>query len=139
VVQGYYINSFILKHKKVKTLQCLLVALSIWSTFAEAQDAKRQLRDFTPKYTIDTFLLTGEPASMKRRVIEMLQVKGIRSAFWDDGSNIATVQYDSKLLKLSFIKILFTMNDKIPEQIKVKEEGNNALVIYNIVQNIYPK
>lgn len=119
----------------MKTLQCLLATLLVLSTQSQAQDAKRQLRDFTPKYTIDTFHVAGESSSLKRRVIQMLQVKGIRSAFWDNESGIATVQYDNKLIKLSLIKKLFTSNQNIPEQYKVQQLFNNTFLISGIFPN----
>ena len=119
----------------MKTLQCLLAALLVLSTQSQAQDAKRQLRDFTPKYTIDTFHVAGESSSLKRRVIQMLQVNGIRSAFWDNESRIATVQYDNKLIRLSLIKKLFTSNKDIPEQYKAQQLLENTLILSGILQN----
>lgn len=119
----------------MKTLQCLFAALFVLSTQSQAQDAKRQLRDFTPKYTIDTFHVAGESSSLKRRVIQMLQVNGIRSAFWDNESSITTVQYDNKLIKLSLIKKLFTSNKNIPEQYKVQQLTNNTFLISGLFPN----
>jgi hypothetical protein len=119
----------------VKTLQCLLASLLVLSTQSQAQDAKRQLRDFSPKYTIDTFHVAGESSSLKRKVIQMLLVNGIRSAFWDNESGIATVQYDNKLIKLPMIKKLFTSNKNIPEQYKVQQLSGNTLLISGILPN----
>lgn len=53
-----------------------------------AQDAKLHLRDFTPRYNIDSFLVDGEPSATKRKVINLQEVKGIKSAYWDEDSHL---------------------------------------------------
>lgn len=80
------------------------------TTFAYGQDAKAQLRDFTPKYSIDTFSINGETNYLKRRVIQFQNSSGIRSAYWDDASNVMTVQYSNKLVQLASIKNFFFNN-----------------------------
>ena len=65
----------------------------------------------------------------------MLQVNGIRSAFWDNESGVATVQYDNKLIRLSLIKKLFTSNKDIPKQYKAQQLLENTLILSGILQN----
>jgi hypothetical protein len=43
----------------VKTLKCLIVGMMTISSLAQAQETKILLRDFTPRYTIDTLLIEG--------------------------------------------------------------------------------
>lgn len=83
------------------------------STLAQGQEAKRSLRDFTPKYTIDTFELKGRESELRRRVIHLQQTEGIKSAYWDNESSILTVQYNSKLIELSAIKSFFFSNQSL--------------------------
>lgn len=85
----------------------LLFALLILSTFARAQESKLRLRDFTPKYKTDTFSLKGNPAFVIKNVIASHQVKGIKSAFWDEASGLLTVQYDHQLIPHSSVRALF--------------------------------
>lgn len=77
------------------------------------QDAKLRLRDFTPTYVIDTFYLDGEPTYLKRRVIMIQQAEGIKSAYWDENSNVLTVQYNNKLVTLTVIKRFFVNNQPL--------------------------
>lgn len=65
----------------------------------------------------------------------MLQVNGIKSAFWDEESSIATIQYDNKLIKFSLIKKLFTSSNKIPDQYKVQLQPGNTFLISGILPN----
>lgn len=109
-----------------KYLLIALVAMAL-SAIAEAQDAKLHLRDFTPKYKIDTFQVKGETSSFKRRVIDAIKTKGIKSAYWDVNVAILTVQYNEKLISLSSIKSLFASEMLLPEKLKRKEEMYNAL------------
>lgn len=83
-----------------------VLALTVTSHI-HAQDAKLRLRDFTPKYRIDIFLVKGEPTVIKRKVIDAVEIKGIKSAFWEEDSRLLTVQYDSKLISLDKIKTAF--------------------------------
>lgn len=94
----------------MKTLILSIAIITAMTTIAFGQDAKAHLRDFTPKYTIDTLQLNGEASYLKRRVILFQKAEGVRSAYWDDDSNILTVQYDNKLVQLSAIKNFFLKN-----------------------------
>jgi hypothetical protein len=88
----------------------LIASLMAMVFVAHGQESKLHLRDFTPKYIIDTFKLQGDPISLKRRVIIFQQAEGIKSAFWDSDSHLLTVQYNNKLIKLSSIKYFFVDN-----------------------------
>ena len=81
------------------------------TTITYGQGAKAQLRDFTPKYSIDTFSINGEASYLKRRIIQFQNAAGIRSAYWDDAANMMTVQYNNKLVQLNAIKNFF-FNDQ---------------------------
>lgn len=97
----------------MKTLILIIALIPAITTFAYGQDAKAQLRDFTPKYTIDTFSINGETSYLKRRVIQFQNSAGIRSAYWDDASNVMTVQYNNKLVQLASIKNFFFNNQPL--------------------------
>jgi hypothetical protein len=97
--------SKIIEMKTVK--YWLSVAAILASTLGQAQDAKIHLSDFRPRFKIDTFQVKGENISLRRRVIDALQIKGIKSAFWDDASNLLIVQYERNIIQLSSIKAFF--------------------------------
>jgi hypothetical protein len=91
----------------VKTLILLVAITTAITTIARGQNAKEHLRDFTAKYTVDTFQVNGEASYLKRRVILFQKAEGVKSAYWDDDSNVLTVQYDDRLVQLSAIKNFF--------------------------------
>jgi hypothetical protein len=91
----------------MKPFNFMLVALLGIATIARAQEGKLHLRDFTPKYTIDTFQVRGESASLKRSIIQTLRREGIKSAYWDEASALLTVQYNQQIISLSSIKAWF--------------------------------
>lgn len=100
---------------KQRLLLLTAVLVLTVTTHIHAQDAKLRLRDFTPKYRIDTFQVNGEPTVIKRKVIDAVEIKGIKSAFWQEDSRFLTVQYDSKIISLDKIKTVFAHqleNDK---------------------------
>ena len=98
------------------------------TTIAYGQDAKAHLRDFTPKYSIDTFSINGETNYLKRRVIQFQNAAGIRSAYWDDASSIMTVQYNNKLVQLNAIKYFFSKNQLLTNT--QQEQKKNLRVIF---------
>ena len=77
---------------------------------AHGQEAKLHLRDFTPKYLIDTFELKGDSILLKRRSLQFQLEEGIKSAFWDSDSHLLTVQYNNKLIQVWSIKYYFFSN-----------------------------
>jgi hypothetical protein len=97
----------------VKTLILLVAMTTAVTTIARGQNAKEHLRDFTPKYTIDTFQINGEASYLKRRVILFQKAEGIISAYWDDDSNVLTVQYNGRLVQPPAIKNFFSNNQPI--------------------------
>ncbi|GAC1425343.1 MAG: hypothetical protein NVS1B13_20400 [Flavisolibacter sp.] len=92
---------------------------------AAAQSHKSHLRDFKPVFIIDTFKLNGKPREMKDLVMNIHQVKGVKSAFWDEDSKILTVQYLSREIRLSAIKAFFA--DKIIAAFQAKQIHNVLL------------
>lgn len=97
----------------MKKLIILITSFMAIVFVARGQEAKLHLRDFTPKYIIDTFELKGDPVLLKRRVIIFQQAEGIKSAFWDSESHLLTVQYNNKLIRLSSIKDFFLNNQSL--------------------------
>jgi hypothetical protein len=91
----------------VKPYNFLLAVLLAVTTAARGQEAKLHLRDFTPRYMIDTLLVKGEPSPLKRLVIKLLQVRGIKSAYLEEGSGLLTVQYNDNLIQLASIRAYF--------------------------------
>ena len=98
------------------------------STIVFGQEAKIHLRDFTPKYKIDTFQLQGNPHVIKNRVIKAQQIDGVKSSFWDDASNTITVQYNHRLIPLDRIKDFFNGNPVSQNLIMNKQELKFVLV-----------
>ena len=98
------------------------------TTIGYGQGAKAQLRDFTPKYSIDTFSINGETSYLKKRVIQFQNAAGIRSAYWDDASRIMTVQYNNKLVQLNSIKNFFFNNQPLTNT--QQEQKKNLRVIF---------
>lgn len=82
-----------------------MVVIAALSTYG--QDAKHRAREFTPKYNTDTFLLNGSPSFIKRKVIRAQELKGIKSAFWDEQSHLLTIQYEQSLIGINKVKALF--------------------------------
>lgn len=83
------------------------------ASFAHGQEAKIHLREFTPRYVIEMLPVTGDAFLLKRRVIDFLQTEGVRAAYWDEASNILTVQYDNKLIQLPTIRSFFLSNQPL--------------------------
>jgi periplasmic mercuric ion binding protein len=79
--------------KQVKIMLVMAFALVI-STVTNAQDAKRNLRNFEPKPKSATFKVYGKCGMCKHRIENALKINGIRSANWDVDSKILAVQYD---------------------------------------------
>lgn len=78
--------------KAIKILMaCAITILSF--TFANAQDAKANLRNFEPKAKTVTFKVYGECAMCKHRIESALKINGIKSATWNVDSKSLTVQY----------------------------------------------
>lgn len=121
----------------MKTLILSIAIITAMTTIAFGQDAKAHLRDFTPKYTIDTLQLNGEASYLKRRVILFQKAEGVRSAYWDDDSNILTVQYDDKLVQLSAIKNFFLKNQSFSVLQQEQRQRINPVFVYLI--NPYSK
>ena len=92
------------------------------------QEAKIHLRDFTPKYKIDTFQIQGNPHVIKNRVIKAQDINGVKSSFWDDASNTLTVQYNNRLIPLDQIKDFFNGNPVSQKLMLNKQELKFALV-----------
>ena len=120
----------------MKTFHYVLALLMLLSTMAEAQDAKLHLRDFRPKYIIDTFQLVGNTSVVKRRVIDLQQAEGIKSAYWDETSSIATVQYNHNIIQLSAIKDFFLNNQPL-KMIKQRQKLLTKLVFSNSTIDTY--
>ena len=99
---------------------------------AYGQQTKYHLRDFSPKYSMDTFTLDGDPSFLIRRVIAFQRTGSIKSAFWDEDSHILTVQYDNKVICLAQIKDWFHCR-KHPLQNDMfnRESLDNLPIYYN--------
>jgi len=107
----------------VKIFKHFAIVTMVISTIAQGQEAKNNLRNFTPKYAIDSFQLKGNASQLKRRVIDIQQNEGIRSAYWDDESSVLTVQYNDRLVELSAIKNFFLNHEYLVQTNKVEIDG----------------
>lgn len=70
---------------------------------AFTQDAKRHLRDFRPRFIITSFKVYGKCDSCTLRILSAVNVKGVKSAYWQKQEQQLTVQYDAKKIKLDRI------------------------------------
>lgn len=103
------------------------------SSLAQGQESKIHLRDFTPRYTIDTLQIEGNASNLKRRVIAIQQTEAVRSAYWDADTKILTVQYNSKLVQLSAIKNFLSNNQPLAISTdRQKQNRDIAFVYYNL-------
>ena len=119
----------------MKTLILIIAFISAIITIAYGQDAKAHLRDFTPKYNIDTFSINGEASYLKRRVIQFQNAAGIRSAYWDDASSVMTVQYNNKLVQLNAIKNFFFKDQPLTN---IQQEQKKNLQIAYVCSLVNP-
>ena len=104
------------------------------TTVVYGQDSKAHLRDFTPKYSIDTFSINGETSYLKKRVIQFQKAAGIRSAYWDDASNVLTVQYNNRLVQLSSIKNFFFKDQPLADYQQEKEQAFKTAFVCCLVR-----
>ena len=103
------------------------------SSLAQGQESKIHLRDFTPRYTLDTLQIEGNASYLKRRVIAIQQTEAVRSAYWDADTKILTVQYNSKLVQLSAIQNFLSNNQPLAISTdRHKQNRNIAFVYYNL-------
>ena len=78
--------------KTIKILIAMIIAISSYQ-FANAQEAKANLRNFDPKPKTVSFRVYGECGMCKRRIENALKVDGIKSAKWDVDTKMLTVDY----------------------------------------------
>ena len=117
----------------MKTLKSFIACLMAISTLAQGQEYKINLRNFTSIYSIDTFSIKGNATFLKRRVINFQQAEGAKSAYWDEYTNVLSVQYNSKLLSIFSIKSFFLDNIQLPlkksyddKGVAIKNSGKNS-------------
>lgn len=112
--------------KKAKLFIAALL-LTTASLMTEAQDAKMHLRDFSPKYTVTSFRVYGQCGLCTRRILKALNEKGVKSAYWDKDSQLLTLQYDAKAIKVESIYSALAAAGHDTEKVKAKAEVYNAL------------
>ena len=78
--------------KTFKILIAIIIAISSYQ-FANAQNAKANLRNFDPKPKTISFKVYGECGMCKHRIENSLKVDGIKSAKWDVDTKILVVNY----------------------------------------------
>jgi hypothetical protein len=84
----------------------LTTAVSLlFSVLAEAQESKFRLREFAPKYKVDTFYLHAQGLSKKE--LNRTSIEGVKSFYFDETSAVLTVQYNERVVDLDTIKNLF--------------------------------
>jgi len=105
------------------TVAILLVTVS----FANAQDAKYHLRDFGPKLTTASIKVYGECGSCKHRIQNALKVEGIKTANWDENTELLTVQYNDKIIHLDKIQSLVVAVGHDTEKVRANDVVYNAL------------
>lgn len=87
------------------TIKQLLLALPLLviGELVFAQEAKRHLRDFNPKFTISSFKVYGKCDSCTLHILNAVAVKGVKSAYWHKEQQQLTIQYDRKKIKLDYL------------------------------------
>ncbi len=113
----------------MKTIKMLFTVTILLATasLAKAQDAKYNLRNFGPKLTTTSIKVFGECSSCKHRIQNALKVEGIKAANWDENTELLTVQYNDKMIKLDKIHSLVAAVGHDTEKVKASELVYNAL------------
>ncbi len=112
--------------KKIKYLFSAVLLLTV-SVMSNAQDAKMHLRDFGPKLTTVTFKVNGECGSCKRRIEKAVKVEGVNTAFWNEATQLLTVQYNKKLVKADTFYLRVAAAGHDTNQVKADDKVYNAL------------
>jgi len=113
----------------MKTIKLFFTAaiLLVTVSFAKAQDAKYHLRDFAPKLTTASIKVYGECGSCKHRIQNALKVEGIKTAHWDENTELLAVQYNDKIIKLDKIQSLVAAVGHDTEKVRASDVVYNAL------------
>jgi hypothetical protein len=90
-----------------KFLLAFTIAFFVFSE-SKAQASKMHIKDFKARIVIDSFKVAGQSGNIKKKVIHILKVKGIQSAFWDESSQTMIVQFNKDLIQVSSIKSMVT-------------------------------
>lgn len=77
----------------MKTISILSAIIILATSHANAQDFKRNLRNFEPRAKTATMKVYGECCRCERRIEKALKKDGIKSASWNVDTKILTVQY----------------------------------------------
>lgn len=95
--------------------------------FTYAQDAKMNLRNFPPKFTIVAFKVYGECSLCAIRIVNVLNVTGVKSAYWHKEDQELTVQYEEKKINMNQIYLLLAAVGHDTDKMKAKEEVYESL------------
>ncbi|HMH20493.1 MAG TPA: hypothetical protein VK563_01900 [Puia sp.] len=112
--------------KTIKLFFAIAILLAT-ASFANAQDAKHHLRDFGPTLTTASVKVYGECSSCKHRIQNALKVAGIKTANWDENTEMLTVQYNDKVIKLDKIQSLVAAVGHDTEKVRASDAVYNAL------------
>jgi len=105
------------------TVAILLAAAS----FANAQDAKYHLRDFGPTLTMASIKVYGACGSCKLRIQNAVRVEGVKTAHWDENTELLTVRYHDKIISLDKIQALVAAVGHDTEKVRASDAVYNAL------------
>ncbi|MBE7170439.1 MAG: heavy-metal-associated domain-containing protein [Williamsia sp.] len=88
-----------------------------------AQDAKLRIRDFTPRFTIKEFHVSGVCGQCTRRILNALNVTGVKSAYWDKEEQRLVIQYEEKKIGLVQVHTLIAAAGHDTETVKAPDEA----------------
>ena len=113
---------------KIANLLFAIIALVVSQTL-NAQDAKRNLRNFNPKPKTATMTVYGECGMCEHRIENALKIDGIKSVSWNVNTKILTVQYipTADITGVNSIQKLLANAGHDTEGYKATESAYNSL------------
>lgn len=82
---------------------------------------------FKPGYVTEKFKVYGNCEMCKERIEKALKVKGVRYAYWDKDTKIATVKFNPDVVTLDQLHQLVADVGHDTDKVKAKDEVYNNL------------
>lgn len=98
----------------------LFSLFALWGLFSPQQPAKAGF--VTSKFTV-----YGNCGMCKTRIEKALKVKGVKYAYWDKDTELATVKHDPKVVSLDQLHQLCAAVGHDTDLVKAKDEVYNQL------------
>ena len=122
-------NLFKFSKLDMRENRCLIIVLLLitLSQIMYAQDAKLHLRDFLPRFAITSFKVYGKCGLCTVRILNVLNVMGVKSAYWHKENQELTVQYDDKKINVNQIYLLLAAVGHDSDKMKAKKKVYESL------------